>query len=150
MNTSKFHKVIIFVLLAANLGLITFLWLMRPPGPQGGPGRYLEETLKLDADQKEAYRKIREAHQQKNAEFMRAQSDRHQRLFQLLAAPALDSVRMMAVADSIAMAQKSMELYTFEHFRALRAICRPEQQSKFDQIIVEATKRMGPPPPPRR
>ena len=137
-------------LLLINLSTLAFFWFAGPPRPKGGPGKYLVETLQLDEQQQIAYTKIREEHQQKAREYQQESNARHKRLFDLLATPVVDSVRMFEIADSISIRQKAMELYTFEHFRALRAICRPDQQQKFDSIIGEAVKQMGPPSGGRR
>jgi hypothetical protein len=68
-------------------------------------------------------------------------------------------------ADSIAMViagdQKQIELATYDHFVAVKAICNDKQKTKFDKIIGDVTKMMngphhgapprdgqGPPPPP--
>ena len=137
-------------LLLINLSTLAFFWFAGPPRPKGGPGKYLVETLQLDEQQQIAYTKIREEHQQKAREYQQESNARNKRLFDLLATPVVDSVRMFEIADSISIRQKAMELYTFEHFRALRAICRPDQQQKFDSIIGEAVKQMGPPSGGRR
>lgn len=146
MENTRFLKFLIGALLLINLSTLAFFWFAGPPRPKGGPGKYLVETLQLDDQQQIAYTKIREEHQQKTREYQQELNARHKRLFDLLATPVVDSVRMLEIADSISIRQKAMELYTFEHFRALRAICRPEQQQKFDAIIGDAVQQMGPPP----
>jgi len=150
MENTRFLKFMIGALLLINLSTLAFFWFAGPPRPKGGPGKYLVETLQLDEQQQIAYTKIREEHQQKAREYQQESNARNKRLFDLLATPVVDSVRMFEIADSISIRQKAMELYTFEHFRALRAICRPDQQQKFDSIIGEAVKQMGPPSGGRR
>lgn len=152
MENTRFLKFLIGALLLINLITLAFFWFAGPRGPRGGPGKYLVKTLQLDHQQQVAYAKIRQEHQQKMRDYQQETNARHKRLFDLLATPVVDSVRMLQIADSISIRQKAMELYTFEHFRALRAICRPDQQKKFDAIIGEAVKQMGPPPggKPRR
>ena len=40
-----------------------------------------------------------------------------------------------------------IELTTFYDFKKIRSICNAEQQKKFDEIIGEAFRMMGPRPP---
>ena len=146
MENTRFLKLLIGGLLLLNLSTLAFFWFAGPPGPKGGPGKYLVEKLQLDDQQQIAYTKIREEHQRVSRDYQQEMNSRHKRLFDLLASPVVDSLRMLQIADSISIRQKAMELYTFEHFRTLRGICRPEQQQKFDAIIGDAVKQMGPPP----
>ena len=67
--------------------------------------------------------------------------------FDLLTATAPDSARIQQLADSIATVKKEEEMITFEHFRQVRALCRPEQTAKFDDVIFEAWQSMKPRPP---
>jgi Spy/CpxP family protein refolding chaperone len=62
----------------------------------------------------------------------------------------IDTVKVNELADSIVSIQKQIELVTFYHFQKVRAICTAEQQQKFDEVIDEAIRMLGPKPPPRR
>ena len=45
-------------------------------------------------------------------------------------------------ADSIAAAQKQLDLQMFDHFKNIRNICTPEQVPKFDSSIKKVIARM--------
>ena len=67
----------------------------------------------------------------------------HDAYFSLLKSP--QSNRQSA--DSIMALMANSENNGFrhlEHFRQLRALCRPEQQGKFDQTIDEIARLLGP------
>lgn len=40
--------------------------------------------------------------------------------------------------------QKQIELITFAHFQKVRELCNDDQKKKFDEVIQEALKSMGP------
>ena len=41
------------------------------------------------------------------------------------------------------MLQKESDRITFVHFQKVRALCRPDQQTKFDEVIGEVLKMMA-------
>lgn len=148
MENPRFLKIVVILLLLLNLGTLAFLFMGRPPGGRpNGPAKFLVEALNLDDAQQTQYARLRSAHQQAMASFKERNGTDHRAFFDLLKTGQPDSLRIQQAADSIAADQKQMELATFEHFRQLRSMCRPEQQVKFDAVIDEALRIMRPPPP---
>ncbi|MBK7306323.1 MAG: hypothetical protein IPI88_04325 [Chitinophagaceae bacterium] len=45
--------------------------------------------------------------------------------------------------------EEQRDVFTFRHFQKLRAICTNEQKIRFDSIIQQALRQMGPPRGPR-
>ncbi len=161
-TNNRWLSVITLLLLTANIVTLALLWTNKsndkaerqlPPPPQGQVFEFLTYELKLDAGQQEAYKKLRDEHQ----DGIRAIRDSIQRkakeaLFALLKQPNVpDSVVHEYSARAVA-ADQQIDEFTFHHFQKLRAICNAEQQKKFDEIILEALRRMAPPkhmgPPP--
>jgi hypothetical protein len=76
--------------------------------------------------------------------------EKKEALYQLLKANGADSSAQTA-ASAIGKTMQSIDLATYEHFKKLRAICRPDQQQQFDDIILDVVSmmhRQGPPGPP--
>ena len=151
MGNTRFLKVVILALLLINIGTLTFMWLHRPGvhgfGPNG-PADFLIKSIGFDANQQTEFARLRESHQQAMHNFKQQNGDVRQRFYAFLANPQADSTQWQPLADSIAAGQKQIELVTFRHFQAVRALCRPEQQPKFDAVIGEALQNMQPLPPP--
>lgn len=148
----KFLTALIVALLLLNFGTLAFLWTHGPGqhGPERGPDVFhfiVHELMMTDAQQKQ-YAEMRDEHHAKIEELHRQSRDLHDKLFFLLQSPAPDSSMVDKVTDSIAANQKQEELITFHHFAQVRAMCTPEQQKKFDEIISEALRMMAPPPAP--
>ena len=144
MEQTKILKIAVAALFALNVGLLAFLLLHRPPEP---PFQLLIRELQLDADQQAAYKQLREAHHQQILAHQQKNEDLHRVFFELLTAPELDSNRLHLLADSIATVKKEEEMSTFQHFREVRALCRPAQIPKFDAVLFAAWQSMKPRPP---
>ena len=151
MDNSKFLKVVIIILLLINISTLVFMWMHQPPHdhPPHGHGdsmEYLTHELKLTDDQQKQLEAMRDQHHDAMEEVQHRSRKAHDDYFNLLGNPNTDSTMVNAAADSILALQKQIELLTFYHFKKLRAICTPEQQKKFDEIISDAMSKMAPPP----
>ncbi len=149
MNSKiKFLYFIIIALLLTNAATLAFMF-MHKPKHEGNPrevSRWLTEQLKLNAVQQEQYKVLQEEHRKNMENIHQQDRNLHDRYFQLLNGEAVDSVLVNQLADSIAINRKQTELTTFYDFKKIRAICNAEQQQKFDEIIGEALRMMGPGP----
>lgn len=150
MEKLDFYKIVIAVLLLLNLGTLGFLWYNRPPRPgQEGPFRFLVQTTGMDESQQKAYAELRDRHHQKMMDFRQRNGQIRDKLYALLGADTSKNAEIAMLTDSIASLRREEEQLTFQHFQAVRALCRPDQQTKFDAAIGEAIRSMGPPPPGR-
>ncbi len=148
MEKLQLYKIAIALLLALNLGTLAFMWLNRPPHPgQKGPYQFLVKATDMDKTQQAAYTQLRDAHRSKMDAFRAENSQIRSELFNLLAQKDQNAPEVLLLTNSIAAVKRQEELLTFEHFRRVREICRPEQQVKFDAAIGEAIQSMGPPRP---
>ncbi len=104
----------------------------------------------MDDAQQAAYSQLRDMHRAKVEAIHKQNSQIRGQLFDLLATKEESDPAVQQLVDSIAVVKRQEELLTFEHFRRVREICRPDQQVKFDAAIGEAVQSMGPPRPPKR
>jgi protein CpxP len=159
MENSRFLKIAIIVLLLINIATLTFMWTGRkhydghmPPPPPHAPRppaafEFLTHELNLDEAQIKQFDALRKEHHE-NAQLIQEKSRKmHHRFFDLLGNTTADSALSVQLADSMALFQKQMEMLTFNHFKKVRAICKPGQQKKFDEVINEALQMMAPKPP---
>ncbi|MCX6273914.1 MAG: Spy/CpxP family protein refolding chaperone [Bacteroidetes bacterium] len=155
MDNSKFLKAAIIVLLLINISTLGFMWFHNAPGNMNPPphreiGDFLMHELNFTDAQRHQFEELREDHR-KSVDALRDESRKmHDEFFGLLGASVADSVKINLLADSLTALQKQIELSTFFHFQKVRAMCSPEQQQKFDEVIKEGLRMMAPPPPPRR
>ena len=158
-TNNRWLSVVTLLLLTVNIVTLALLWTnknkgtgnMKPP-PGGQVFEFLTNELKLDAQQQEAYKILREEQQQARKGIQDSIRMAKDEFFALLKKPDVsDSVIHLYSGKAIAVEQQ-LDEFTFRHFQKLRAICNAEQQKKFDDIIQEALHRMAPPrregPPP--
>jgi len=149
MNTTKFLKIVIFILLLINVATITFLWINKPR-QNDTVGDFFAKELKFTDQQKEQFEVLRDEHRAQRESLKESNKEKHDAYFDLLKNPNIDSVTVRKAAQEITKIKEQEELSIFYHFQKVRAICDDEQQHKFDKIINEAAKMMNPQRPPRR
>lgn len=158
MEKNRFLMIVIVFLLILNLGTLTFLFIGRgpvrphggPPHGKGGPAGFIIEELKFDEKQESAFNDLKKEHQGQ----MRMMEDSIRVQRGLL--PDLIVSGNRAKADSISIVisgyQRKIEMFTYDHFVQVQALCNEEQKKKFKNIIGDILKMMAPPkagPPPR-
>ena len=154
MNHGTKNKLLtglVVLLLVANAATITLFWLDKakhPPQPKGSPQEFLVKELKLDAKQQEQLDVLRKEHREAADQLREKIKAAKESFFDLLKQdnPA-DSIKQ-AAAKNVSSFTEQLDLLTLNHFQKLRAICRVEQQKKFDGIIQQVIRMIGQPRPP--
>ena len=153
MESAKFLKTVIIILLLINIGSLAFMWFDRPhhgspPPHEGGDAmEFLIRELQLTAEQKNQLEELREQHHNATEPLQRASRKLHDQYFNMLGNANTDSATVVQTADSMIAIQKQIELNTYYHFKSIRTICTPEQQKKFDEVVADALHQMARKPP---
>ncbi len=156
---NKWLAITIAVLLMANIATFSYFWyakLIGPPPPpppprMGHPGQapdFVQKELNFSAAQQLQYERLFKDHRllvRNLKDSVRVAKDD---FFSLLSSSVIDPSVVESKAAIIAELEKRIDILTLQHFQHVKAICTPEQQSKFDKIIHTVVQRMGPPPPP--
>jgi protein CpxP len=142
------------LLIVLNVVLLGFMWFRpHPPRPdRGGPSAAIIRELKFDDAQRSQFEKLRDVHHNMMVTIQEKDRHTHDALFALLkdgddASPTADSL-----INEIAQNRKQIETLTYHHIADVRKLCTPDQQKKFDEIIINMMTRMnqGPRPPQER
>lgn len=128
-------KYLVAIALIINAATLIFFWYNRPPqeGKRGArPAQVLIEELKLDEKQQAIYQTLRDQHHQA-----------HDSLLQIIAAQRQILYNQKQAANDtilhkIGVLQQEIERITYDHFKEVSKICRPEQQAQLD-ILLEKT-----------
>jgi periplasmic protein CpxP/Spy len=146
---------LISLLILANIVMIAIFFGKKETKemPRGGPKDFLIKELKLDAKQQEQLEGLVKEHRSAAEELRKQMRTAKDNLFDLVSKPeSSDSIKRSA-AEAVSKITEELDLITLNHFQKVRALCNPEQQKKFDEIIHEVTAMMAgphrPPPPPR-
>jgi Spy/CpxP family protein refolding chaperone len=152
LQNPKFTGAALILLLVLNTSLLVFILCRHhgpppPPGDHGGPRDFLVHELQFDKQQQDAYDALITEHRSAVDRLQEDIRANREAMVDELENSAADSSVVIAAQKKIGDDQQQLEKVTFDHFRKVRAICRPQQQVKFDEVIKEALHMMGPPPP---
>ncbi len=161
-KNSRWLSLITIILLLANIVTLAILWSNRgeqsatagtPAQPPVQPFEFISRELKLDQQQQDAYKKLRDQHQAIQRVMQDSIRKAKNEFYELLRQPQLPDSAIKAAGKKANDLVAEMDMITFKHFQQVRAICNTDQQQKFDEIIQEVLHRMGGPkrgpgPPP--
>lgn len=154
MNKIKFLTaglILLLVLNAVTLFILFHVHLSQRKHEKngaGGPANFIIESLKLDVTQQKQFADLRHQHQNFTKGVHEEGKRLHDAYFDLLKTDNPDKTKVDSIATLMAAHQKELELFTFDHFQKLRAICREDQKKLFDQTIDKIAKQVGGPPHP--
>ena len=144
MEKTKFLTIAVIALLVLNGALIVFLWMghrrLNPPPPKNGrppAAAFLIKNLDFDENQTTLYDGLRKAH--RAAKDSLQNTLRRSREIYFKGIPTDDTSKLAEIGEI----QKESDRITFVHFQKVRALCRPDQQTKFDEVIGEVLKMMA-------
>jgi len=143
--------IIIGVLLITNIAmLVYFLSDKRPPRQaeqtkqvRPGVADMLQKEVGFSDDQVAQYKGFKEKQKQTIKPMFDDMRRAKDSLFRLLSYPETSDSVVNKVADVIAQRQKALDLQTFNHFKRVRTLCTPEQQPKYDSMVIRMFSRMG-------
>ena len=151
-SSNKTLLLIIVVLILTNVAVLGyFLWYKKADIPQktekerNGIAEPLEKEVGFSTEQLAEYKLLKE----KQRELIRPMFEDMRRskdsLYRLLGTKDVNDSLVTNAASIIAQKQKALDLVTFSHFKRVRALCRPEQQEKYDSMILRMFRKMGRP-----
>ena len=149
MNQDKKNNLLtwlVVILIIANIAVITMFWLshnQKPPRPAGTPAEFLTKELGLNEQQQQQLHQLANKHHMESEKIRGKIKDARDHLFDLLKQTNVTDSSKQQAAASVADNLKQLELLTFEHFQQVRALCNPEQQKKFDQVINQVLQMIG-------
>jgi len=148
------------VLILLNLVAIGFMWLgpHHPPRPgMGRPGygpdrnEAIIRELNLNDTQRKQFEQLKDEHHHIIEAINEKDRRTHEALFDLIKTGGENTATADSLINEMADNKKQIETATYHHLADLRKMCTPDQQKKFDDIVVNLFKQgpQGPPPPPR-
>ncbi|MEY4885206.1 MAG: hypothetical protein RL151_515, partial [Bacteroidota bacterium] len=109
---------------------------------------FLVRELSLDPAQTARYEVLVQQHRNAADSIRRAMRSAKEEMFsQLRDEQAGDSLVVQAARRAAALSTE-LDLRTMAHFRDIRKLCRPDQQERFDDLLMDVARMMSAPPPP--
>lgn len=144
-------SIIVILVLTNILVLGYFLWFKkshRKPEPEKervGISDMLQKEVGFTDEQLTAYRELKDRQRESMRPMFEDMRRAKDSLFRLLSDPNVTDSALNHAGDAIAARQKSLDLQAFQHFKTVRAICKPDQQEKYDSMILRMFRKMGRP-----
>jgi hypothetical protein len=108
---------------------------------------YLSKILKLTPAQKSQYEKMRDRHINFADSINNETHLMRDSFFAYLKDPAAKPEVVNDLGKRISVDIGKLDTSTFYHFKRFRAILKPDQQTRFDQVIQDVLRNMGGRPP---
>ena len=143
----KWLMSLVAVLVVLNVALLAFLWTSKKNDVnytnRPGDGRaYLIKSLKLNDKQQQQFDSLRKNHFEQMTSYNEEMRRLKDELFDNLHQPAIGNID--SITNRIGEIQSKIDLQTFRHFSAVRAMLNEDQKSKFDITIKDVLHRMAP------
>lgn len=138
------------ILLLTNIALIAFILFNKPEEKRSGRAdreammvEFLQKEIGFDKQQMQQYDTLNKQHKEKmKLRFDDIRSNK-QKVYQAVGSQAFSDSAINDAALKLSAPQKDIETNMLQHFAAIRRICTPGQQAKFDSLIYKIWNKMG-------
>lgn len=134
MNKNKFYLLVIIGLLISN-GILAF-GLIKKPIDDEGPRKLIIKKLDFNEEQIKKYDHLIQDHRRLIHENEKLMNDYRSELYQELNAQQ-DQKKIDSLTIEIALVQENTEKAHYNHFLAIKKLCNPEQEKKFQNLTKE-------------
>jgi Spy/CpxP family protein refolding chaperone len=155
MSTTRNRNllIIITVLLLTNIGMLAYFLGQKkntkpcPPVEAGrvGVAEMLQKEVGFTEEQTAKYKEMKEKQKQRIKPMYDNMRKAKDSLFRLLSFPDTPDSSVNKAAEVIAQQQKEIDLETFNHFKRVRTLCTPGQETNFDSMVIRMFRKMGKP-----
>ncbi len=150
MRKDNFYRIIIICLLLLNISMLVFMWTRHVhtmgQGGHEGPGHIIIERLKLDEQQQQQFEVLKQEHHSQMMGIQETDGKLHDQLFNLLQKEPVDTTMENMLLHSIMENNMKREQVTFEHFRKIKEMLRPDQKALFDTFVADLGRIFAQPP----
>ncbi|MVM39959.1 periplasmic heavy metal sensor [Spirosoma sp. HMF3257] len=115
-----------------------------------GPARVIISRLHFDEQQQKQFLEMGRQHHQETRRLNEESVRLFRTYYSLLATTPPDTAKASMLARQIADIQRQIAELNFAHFQEIKALCRPEQQADFVQLVDDLARLFGRPQRPPR
>ncbi len=149
MNKVKLLTIAVIGLLILNFGVLGVFFFSHPPhghpgempppfgAPKDGPQAIIIERLHFDEAQQKSYQVLIDEHKKNMNEINTNSRALKEELYALLKSVQVDSSQTNLIIQKIGEGQKQLEHLNFNHFKNIKAICKPNQVNDFNELANE-------------
>lgn len=147
------NKVLLFIvaiLLVANVAMLVYILKMREPGKKGSRTErqkspiteFLQNEIGFSPEQLAAFDKTRQSHRQMMRPLFEDIKTAKVSFYKSLTNPGISDPALDSAASIIGEKQKLLDMQTLRNFKEIRTLCTPDQQPKYDSLIVNEISKM--------
>lgn len=143
LNNKKYIGWVVILLAILNIVLLVFIWTSqnRPRKDSQRAGMMVfEKRLELNETQKRQLRQLRDEHFKTMIQ-LRNELQETRKVLHSLWAEVDASSKVTELTQRMGTLHAAIEKATFDHFAQIRAICSPEQQKIFDELIKDVLRQ---------
>jgi hypothetical protein len=140
MQQKNMLWILVIFLLLLNTGTLLFLfWDRRPVMEHSNSGfdAKVIRALRLDEDQQIQFEHLKREHHEQVLAIDHSMHELFIAYFSLLDNPGPANQQRDSLEQLLAAAYDHKVKITYAHFRDLKAICRPEQQAHFNELLPD-------------
>jgi len=146
MKSLKFYKILSVVLLALNIGTISFFLLTKPPHPPKPREHQISNEIGLDGEAKKKVDALEVKHHKDKRALMKRDFKLHLQLYKELS----DTSAAEELITKINGNREELETMTFGFFSEVAKNCNTEQRKKLDEMINHSLRMITNHPPKKR
>ena len=151
MNKTKLLTIAVIVLVVINLSALSFFISNKPPHGMGErremPREIVIRKLHFDEQQTKQYELLIDAHRKTVDSLDNTIKGYKGLLYKQLSATNTDEKEQLLL--QIATTQATIEKLHFNHFVALKKLCKPDQLDDYNELTNELAKIFSPKLPPQ-
>lgn len=151
MNKTKLLTIAVIVLVVINLLALSFFIANKPPHGMGErremPREIVIRKLHFDEQQTKQYEQLIDAHRKKVDSLDNTIKGYKSLLYKQLSSTNTDEKEQLLL--QIATTQATIEKLHFDHFVALKKLCKPDQLDDYNELTHELAKIFSPKLPPQ-
>jgi periplasmic protein CpxP/Spy len=151
MTKNKILILAIGALLATNIAMLVFF--LNKPGSHKGFKRgremvlteFVQKDLGFSQAQMQQFDSLGKQHREKVGQLMDTLRNKKEKVLKDLAQAGFSDSAINESANHAVSGQAAIELLMLQHFKNIRNLCTPAQQSKFDTMYYQLWHRKGNP-----
>ena len=150
-STTKILTIAVILLLLVNIAMLIFMLnrgkrphdAKNPRGKNNDPFEMLAKELNMTDEQRSTHLKLRDEYFNSVRPLFDSVRTAKEEFFGLIKETNVNEHLVDSFANRIAERQFAADKLTFEHFRRVRALYNPDQQKKYDELVIKMIQRSG-------
>jgi len=154
MSSARYRNLLIIIgaLLLTNVAVLVYFLRQEKAPATEQPGRtrstvteMLQDEVGFSEEQTAKYKELKDKQREKIKPMYENMRRAKDSLFRLLSYPDTPDSVLNKAGEVIAQRQKELDIETLNHFRRVRALCRPDQLPQYDSLVIRLLRKMGKP-----